>query len=144
MFTSSLDPSFQRIEISFLRDMDMNHLIEGNNRSQRYHFTCRCVGWEITVAQCMPSVPSQVAHRLVRNSSPSASSTLGRGRRLEVQASAGCKAETRASEASAPRPAAWLTQALAFPSLMPCLKQKSNTCLDFLKEMTPSTHRRQA
>lgn len=124
------------MEISLLGDRDMNPSIQGNN-SKRNHFNCRCAGWEVRVAECMPTVPSQVAHRLVRNCSPSASSTPGE-EETHTPGSAGrhwvqswdlCFWSLCSSSCSLANPG-W-----AFPALQPHFKQKNNTCLDFLKEV---------
>ena len=80
------------------------------------------------------ALPSRVAHSPVGSRAPTASSTPGEEEtRLEMQASTERKAESCAAVASATHPAAWLTQALAFPTVLPQLKEKSKTCLDFVK-----------
>lgn len=81
------------------------------------------------------TLPSGLAHSPVVSRGPTTSSIPGKEEtHLEMQASAEHKAEACAAVASATHPTAWLTQALVFPTVVPQLKEKSETCLDFVKE----------
>ena len=145
-FTSNLDPSFQKMEMSLLGDMDMNSFDLRKQRKSKksLHYQVhwlRSHGNSVHAPHlCCPcsslGLPGLLTD-LWEEKSPSPCPVLDFlhfQTHLEMQESPECKAKTWTAVASTTRPAAYLTQALAFPTVLPQLKEKSKTCLDFVKE----------